>query len=61
MNLKKCKKRALMILRGRKSLFREKMLKERRFLGEQKQRRDEIAVFKYIRMVKPETGRNCLS
>lgn len=50
-----------MILRGRKSLFHERMLKELRILAEQKQRRDKIAVFKYIRMVKPGTGRNCLS
>lgn len=50
-----------MILRGRKSLFHERTLKELRILAEQKQRRDKIAVFKYIRMVKPETGRKCLS
>lgn len=60
MNLKKCKKRAAMILRGRKSLFHERTLKEPRILAEQKQRKDKIAVFKYIRMVKPETGRKCL-
>lgn len=61
MNLKKCKRLGLTILRGRESLFHERALKELRILAEQKQRRDKIGVFKYIRMVKPETGRNCLS
>lgn len=50
-----------MILRGRKSLFHEKTQKELRLLKEQKQRKSKIAVFKYIRMVKPETGRNYVS
>lgn len=60
MNFKKCKKWGVMMLRGRKSLFHERMLKKLRILAEQKQSRGKIAVFKYIRMVKAETGRKCL-
>lgn len=37
----KVQKTALMILRGRKSLFHERTLKELRLLAEQKQRRDK--------------------
>lgn len=59
--MKKYKKQAFMILRGRKSLFHEKTQKELRLLEEQKQRKGKIAVFKLIRMVKPETGRNYVS
>lgn len=59
--MKKYKKQAFMILRGRKSLFHEKTQKELRLLEEQKQRKGKIAVFKFIRMVKPETGRNYVS
>lgn len=40
--MKKCKRQALMILRGRKSLFHERTLKELRLLAEQKQRRDKM-------------------
>lgn len=57
--MRKYKRQAFMILRGRKSLFHEKTQKELRLLEEQKQ--SKIAVFKHIRMVKPETGRNYVS